>query len=99
MNFLSVDLLGQGQLALNQCLLKLKRKKFYAMISTRLAAQLTITHVQAVSTAMCPVTYCEELYRHPSPPSLRVSPTIEVCTQSCCSSRQCMFLLWVEQLH
>lgn len=69
------------------------------MISTWLAAQLSSTHVHAVLTAMWPVTHSEELYRHPSPPSLRVSPPIEVCTQPCCSSRQCMFLLWVEQLH
>lgn len=93
MNFPSVHSLGDAhkpQMYTNE-------RNF--MISTRLAAQLTITRVYTVSTSLCPVTHCVELYRHPSPPSLRVSPPIEVCTQPCRSSRQCMFLLWVEQLH
>lgn len=40
--------------------------------------------------------------RETQPPSqhcCELGPPIEVCTQPCHSSRQCMFLLWVEQLH
>lgn len=63
----------------------------------RQPAQLTVTHVNTRSDTRVVLS-------GPRPPSRwsaasEFGPPIEVCTQPCRSSRRCMFLLWVEQLH
>lgn len=74
--------------------------------------QVNIHHFNSAACSIDHHTCIHCLYTHaphPTPwgtqplsqstPASELGPPIEVCTQPCHSSRQCMFLLWVEQLH